>query len=67
MRTGLRILLEGSTILALAFFSAALHCALRSIRSQRTAVALNGELNTMAHRSVTHARRPVFLSRRDLL
>jgi hypothetical protein len=67
MRTGLRIVLEGSTILALAFFSAALHCALRSIRPQRTVVALNGEPNTTAHRAVTHARRPVFLSRRDLL
>ncbi len=67
MRSALRIALEGSTILALAFFSAALHRALRSVRSQRTVVALNGVPNGTAHRTVAHARRPVFLSRRNLL
>jgi hypothetical protein len=42
MRTLFRIELEGSTILALALFSAALHGALRSVGSQRATVGLEG-------------------------
>jgi len=63
MRTVLRLALEGTTILALALFSAALHCALRSIRSQR-AVAVSKSVST---RQDMQSRRPVFLSRGDLL
>jgi hypothetical protein len=67
MRIAFRSVMEGSTVLALAFLSAALHYALRSIRAQRVAVASNAEPNRLARRAVTHARRPVFLSRRNLL
>jgi hypothetical protein len=67
MRIALRSLMEGSTVLALAVVSAALHYALRSIRTQRVAVASNAEPNRLARRVVIHTRRPVFLSRRDLL
>ena len=65
MRIALRSLMEGPTVLALAFLSAVLHCALRSVRTQRVTVASSGEPN--GRRVVTRTRRPVFLSRRDLL
>jgi hypothetical protein len=61
MRTLLRIAMEGSAILALAFFSAVLHCTLRSLRSRRTASGPEGLAGG------NPARRPVFLSRGDLL
>lgn len=65
MRTALRIVLEGSTILLLACFSVALQYALRPLRSQR-AVSMASGANGLAISPVTQARRPVFLSRKDL-
>jgi hypothetical protein len=63
MRTVLRLALEGPTILALALFSATLHCALRCLRSQRAAAGAS-----VPNRLASPAqRRPVFLSRGDLL
>ena len=66
MRTVLRVVLEGSAILAVALLTAALHCALRSLRARRAAAADNasGELITPAQ---IPARRPTFLSRGNLL
>ena len=65
MRTALRIVLEGSTILLLACFSAALQYTLRPLRSQRAALIATG-INRSAISPATQARRPVFLSRKDL-
>jgi hypothetical protein len=67
MRGVLRIVTEGSTILVLALFSAALHCTLRSLRSQRAAVPATSTPNGFAAPSINQSRRPIFLSRRDLL
>jgi len=67
MRTTLRVALESSTILALALFSAALHCALRSLRSQRTAAVQSSVPNEWMTSAKVPNRRPFFLSRGGLL
>ena len=67
MRAALRVVLDGWTILTLALLSAALLCALRSLRSQRAPVRqaeVSGKIMALAK---TRSRRPVFLSRDDLL
>ena len=64
MRTLLRIAMDGSTILALALFSAALHGALRSLRPRRATVGLEGLSNPEVR---IRARRLAFLSRANLL
>jgi len=63
MRPVLRIVLEGSAVVALALFAAALHCALRSLRARRAGSAAEG----LSGHTVTPARRPTFLSRKNLL
>ena len=65
MRPVLRVVLEGSAGLMLALFAAALHCALRSLRARRTAAAEDGAPGTAP--AETPARRPTFLSRKNLL
>ncbi len=65
MRTVLRVVLEGSAIVAVALLTAALHCALRSLRARRTAVADNAP--ALATPAQIPARRPMFLSRGNLL
>jgi hypothetical protein len=65
MRGAFRALTEGSALLALAVFTAALHCALRSLRLRRAeapALAAPGEHFTPA---TMYARRPAFLLRRN--
>jgi hypothetical protein len=62
MRGALRMAFEGSMVMALAFLTAALYCALRSIASQRATAAVEP-----ARKASTEVRRPVFLSRSNLL
>ncbi|HEX3472275.1 MAG TPA: hypothetical protein VHT28_13920 [Silvibacterium sp.] len=66
MRTTLRVALDGWTILTLALFSAALYCALRSLRSRRAIVSHDAP-GEFAPRAQTPSRRPAFLSRGNLL
>ena len=63
MRVALRMAVEGSVVMTLAFLTAALYCALRSIASRRAAV----EPVETAVKASTEVRRPVFLSRNNLL
>jgi hypothetical protein len=65
MRTVLRVALEGSTILASAFLTAALYCVLRSIWSRHAAVAFARSEPRCEPR--TDVRGPIFLSRNNLL
>jgi hypothetical protein len=65
MRVALRMAFEGSVVMALAFLTAALYCALRSIASQRATAAV--EPVEPARKASTEVRRPVFLSRSNLL
>ena len=67
MRTVLRVMLEGSAIVAIALLTAALHCALRSVRARRTGAAPEDGSGPMATSAQIPARRPVFLSRGNLL
>jgi hypothetical protein len=63
MRVALRMAFEGSMAMALAFLTATLYCTLRSMTSQRaTATAVE-----RARDPLTEVRRPVFLSRSNLL
>ena len=66
MRVALRMALEGSMAMALAFLTATFYCTLRSIASRRsTATAV--EPAEPAREASTEVRRPVFLSRSNLL
>ena len=67
MRIALRLALGGSTVLALAFFSIALHCALRFLEARRATVASKDASSSSNTRVWTEVRGPVFLSRRKLL
>jgi len=67
MRPLFRVALEGSAIVAVALLTAALHCALRSLRAQRTGAASDDVPGSMATPAQIPARRPVFLSRKNLL
>jgi len=67
MRSALRVVLGGWTILTLALLSAALVCALRSLRSQRAPVRQTDVSGKFMALAKTRSRRPVFLSRGDLL
>jgi hypothetical protein len=60
MRTALRIALEGSTILALAFCTTALHCMLHFLRSRRAVVASRDQGGSIVE-AETEIRRPSFL------
>lgn len=60
MRTAFRIALEGSTIMALAFCTTTLYCAMRFLRSRRAVVASNDEGGSIVE-SETEIRRPSFL------
>jgi len=63
MRLLARVALEGSAIVAVALLTAALHCALRSLGARRKGPAA-GQSPAPEQ---TPARRPVFLSRGNLL
>ena len=67
MRLALRLALGGSTVLALAFFSVALHCALRFVETRRVTAASTRGSSDPAGEARSEVRRPVFLSRRNLL
>jgi hypothetical protein len=67
MRTALRVVLDGWTILTLALLSVALLCALRSVRSQRATVRHADVSGKFVPLTKTPSRRAVFLSRGDLL
>jgi hypothetical protein len=67
MRLALRLALGGSAILALAFFSVALHCALRFLETRRATVVSKNGSSDPATDARSDVRRPVFLSHRDLL
>jgi hypothetical protein len=67
MRLALRFALGGSTILALAFFSVALHCALRFLETRRAMAASTRGSSDPAAEARSEVRRPVFLSHRNLL
>jgi hypothetical protein len=68
MRPALRVVLGGWSVLTLALLSAALVCALRTLRSQqRAAVRHADESGQFMPLAKTPSRRPVFLSRGDLL
>jgi hypothetical protein len=63
MRVALRMAVEGSMVMALAFLMATFYCALQSIASRRpTATAVEP-----AREASTEVRRPVFLSPSNLL
>lgn len=66
MRVALRMAFEGSMAMALAFLTATLCCALQSIASRR-ATATAVEPVEPAREALTEVRRPVFLSRSNLL
>jgi hypothetical protein len=65
MRIALRIALEGSIVMTLAFLTAALYCTLRSIASRRATTVV--EPAKSARETSTEVRRPVFLSHSNLL
>jgi hypothetical protein len=65
MRVALRMAVEGSLVMTLAFLTAALYCALRAIASRRATAAV--EPVEPAVKASTEVRRPVFLSRNSLL
>jgi len=67
MRPVLRIVLEGSAIVAVALLTAALHCALRSLRARRAEAASEVLPSHLATPAQILARRPVFLSRGNLV
>jgi hypothetical protein len=67
MRLALRLALGGSTILALAFFSVAFHCALRFLERRRAMAASKSGSSDPAAATRSEVRRPVFLSHRNLL
>jgi hypothetical protein len=63
MRIALRMVFGGSMVMALALLTATFYCALQSIASRRaTATAVEP-----AREASTEVRRPVFLSRSNLL
>jgi hypothetical protein len=66
MRFALRMAFEGSMMMALAFLTATLYCALRSTASRR-ATAAAVEPAEPAHKGSTDVRRPIFLSRSNIL
>ena len=67
MRIALRLALGGSTVLALAFFSMALHCALRFLETRRAMATSKSGSSDPAAEERSEIRRPVFLSHRDFL
>jgi hypothetical protein len=66
MRVAFRMASEGSMAMALAFLTATLYCALRSIASRR-ASATAVEPAEPAREALAEVRRPVFLPRSNLL
>ena len=65
MRVALRMAFEGSTVMALALLTATLYCTLRSIASPRATATVESAETPRA--ASTGVRRPVFLSRSNLL
>ena len=66
MRVALRMAVEGSVVMALALLPATFYCALQSIASRR-ATATAVEPAEPAREALAEVRRPVFLSRGNLL
>jgi hypothetical protein len=66
MRVALRMVFEGSMVMALAFLTATFYCALQSIASRR-ATATAVEPVERAREALAEVRRPVFLLRSNLL
>ena len=67
MRAALRVVMDGCTILTLGLLSAALLCAFRSLRSQRPSAGHSDVTGKFVPFAKTLCRRPVFLSRGELL
>jgi len=65
MRVALRMAFEGSMLMTLAFLTATLYCTLRSIGSRRATTA--AQPAEPARAASSEVRRPVFLSRGNLL
>jgi curli biogenesis system outer membrane secretion channel CsgG len=66
MPVALRMAVEGSVVMALALLTATFYCALQSIASRR-ATATAVEPAEPAREALAEVRRPVFLSRSNLL
>jgi hypothetical protein len=66
MRIALRMAFEGSMVMALGLLTATFYCPLQSIASRR-ATATAVEPVEPAREASTEVRRPVFLSRSNLL